>query len=192
MRANKNLLHSGCAKWLALGCLLTAVASVVLLGLFFYATARVGSAFWQQAEEWDVEQEPWEEASFDLPDGSGRVSLLRQNAHPFLAEYNRRLRFELEGRLPVTLDLPMNVGGRTLINVYLFAFDTSVDGIATSVLHLKDRWGDYVVDLDRLDLVSGADLQLAECTYLGRFDGRDGTLEFVPATASPEEELKIE
>ena len=189
MSASKNVLQGRWAKWLVLGCLLAAAASVLLLGAFCYAMARIGSAFWQQAEEWDVEQEPWEEASFDLPDGAGQVSFLRQDAHPFLAEYNRRLRFELEGQAPVTLDLPMNVGGRTLINVHLHANGTTVDGTATSVLRLEDRWGEYVVDLDRLDLVSGADLHVAEGTYLGRFDDRDGPLAFVPAATSPEEEV---
>ena len=187
MSANENHLHSKWAKWLGLGCLLAVAASILLLGFLCYATARIGSAFWQHADEWDAEQEPWEKASFGLPDGSGQVSLLRRNAHPFLAEYNRRLRFEPEGQAPVTLDLPLNVGGRTLINVYSHA-----SGTATSVLRLEDRWGEYVVDLDSLDLVSGADLHLTEVTYLGRFDGRDGPLTFVPATTSPEEDIKIE
>lgn len=149
----------------------------------------MGEALWGRFDHWDPEPEPWVERGFDLPDGKGRVVLLRQNAHPFLAEYNRQIRLEMTDRTPVTLGLPMNVGGSTMINVYLGSAQLSGE-MEVSVIRLDDHWGTYIIDVDNLRIL-GADsiLRLSEGTYWGRWDGRKGPLQFVPANEGVEETI---
>lgn len=61
----------------------------------------------------------WKRVSGDLPGGLGKITLIRKGAHPFLAEYDRKIELDLPGMEPQTLSLPMNTGGRTCIQVFL-------------------------------------------------------------------------
>lgn len=188
MPSNSNRRRNG-SKWIAAGCVLVCLALVLVAGSFIYATTHIGEAFWGQFGHWDPQTEPWVECGFDLPDGKGRVVLLRHNAHPFLAEYNRKIRLEITDRTPVTLGLPMNVGGSTMINVYLGSAQLS-GKMEVSVMRLDDHWGTYIIDVDNLRLLDGESiLRLLEGTYLGRWDGRKGPLRFVPADEGVEEAI---
>jgi len=81
----------------------------------------------------------------DCPDRSGHIVFLRKCTHPFLAEYDRKIRFETNTIKGVTKPLPINCGGRTKINVYWYK---AQDGNET-YLRLQDHWGEYMIDLER-------------------------------------------
>ena len=70
---------------------------------------RAGASL--SGEEWDQAQEPWVESAAALPPSvGGPVVLLRRSAHPYLAEYDRRLRLERPDGSELTVDLPPNPG----------------------------------------------------------------------------------
>ncbi len=60
-----------------------------------------------------------------------------------------------------------------------------MDEIESPILRLEDHWGEYLVDLQ---LLEWKEVTLpSEGIYLGRFDGRTGPLEFIPAEQGQEE-----
>ncbi|MBN2377332.1 MAG: hypothetical protein JXD22_13090 [Sedimentisphaerales bacterium] len=83
--------------------------------------------------------------NIDLPDGSGHIVFLRKSIHPFLAEYDRNIKFKTNNIADITKPLPVNVGGKTKINVYWYAKE---DGHGP-FLRLQDHWGEYLIDLER-------------------------------------------
>ncbi len=192
----------GCGALACVTLMILAVALLVGGGLAYF-----GLQEWAELEEWDPTTAPWEEIAIPLPDEAGQVVFLRQSAHPMLAEYNQQLRLELIAQAPITVAMPMNVGGTTFTNVYWVA--EGVDGHAT--LQLIDHWGMYVVDLEsppatalwvtRLEgewRLNGAPEEtpallesLADHQYLGCLDGRKWPLRFVPAAEAPETEINF-
>ncbi|MGC9394095.1 MAG: hypothetical protein ACP5J4_04505 [Anaerolineae bacterium] len=191
----------------AIGCGALACVMLVLLAVLAIGggLAYLGLREWAQNQNWEQADETWTEVAIPLPDDGGQVVFLRQSAHPVMAEYNRKLRLELTGQTPQVVEMPMNVGGRTFINVYWVA--EGVDGQAT--LQLIDHWGMYVVDLvappdtalwvTRFDgkwrlngNAEGTDALLEALTdheYLGCLDGQEWPLRFVPASEAPESEI---
>jgi len=126
----------------AIGCLCAAVLGVALLGVGGYVAYRLGKAIALDTfEGLDPDEYPWEECEVAKLDGS-RVVFLRRPAHPFLAEYFRKIRLERPGQPDETLPLPMNVGGRTKINVYRLPAGEETGHLFI----LRDHWGDYAVD----------------------------------------------
>jgi hypothetical protein len=159
------------------------LVTVAYMGL----AAMVAKSFFGGGD-WSIEQEPWVEVRHSLPNESGEIILLRQNAHPFLAEYFRKIRLEMVGQESVTLSLPMNVGGSTMINVYQYS-GTLPDTKTVSFLRLEDHWGKYDIDLINGILLDEDNINLVDGIYLGRFDGQTGELQFVPASEAPEEAI---
>jgi len=129
-------------------------------------------ALMRRADDWDRELEPWQEVPIPLPSGVPTVTFLRRHAHPFLAEYDRKLRIGVEAMV----DLPTNVGGRTLTNIFLIR---EGDGRGP-ILHLCDHWGHCFVDLVEARTVEARADPPGE--YVGRLDGSDYPLRFVPAS----------
>ena len=70
-------------------------------------------------------------------EGNTGIAFQEQPIHPFLAEYNYRLRFSRDGELTCQL-LLTNTGGRTKFNVYRLK-----DGR----LMFRDKMWDYLVDV---------------------------------------------
>ena len=189
--------------FLGIGAILFVILS---FSLWFYSVfAPIGDTFWEQFDDWSLDQEPWVEVGFDLPNNIGHIVLLRQHAHPFLAEYNRKIRLEMPNQKPVTLELPVNVGGRILIRVYLYT-ERLADNKEISILRLTDHWGKYYVDLSHQILLETGHKkygfgdvndtgfgevshpvyvetvnihEITQWEYLGRFDGQKGPLEFI-------------
>ncbi len=146
-------------------------------------------------DDFDPELEPWVEVDIELPDGAGKAVFMRRNAHPFFAEYDRKVRLEQTGHEPVEIDLEMNTGGKTLINVYYLP-----DGLAevseNPMLLLRDYYGDYPIDLEGQRLLPGywgtwERIEPPDTGYLGRIDGREHPLKFLSAAENPEEKLDI-
>ena len=191
----------------AIGCGVLACVMLVLLAALAVGgrLAFLGLREWAQNQNWEQADEPWEEIAIPMPDSWGQVIFLRQSAHPVMAEYNRKLRLELPEQSPQVVEMPMNVGGRTLINVYWVA--EGIDDHAT--LQLIDHWGMYVVDLEappttalwvthfdgewrlngnaeETDALLEA---LADHKYLGCLDGQEWPLHFVPVSEALETEI---
>ncbi len=72
--------------------------------------------FWD-AEEWKQEDVPWVACPlYEFEDGM-KVAIHFRHAHPFLAEFFRKLIVTVPGKDTVEINLPVNVGGRTDIKV---------------------------------------------------------------------------
>ena len=91
------------------------------------------------------DQRTWAECGIPVPEGHGELWFLRGRAHPFLAEYDRKLRFVIPKGNEAVRWLPPNVGGRTMINCYWYP--AAEDG--GPYVRLEDHWGVYVADLRR-------------------------------------------
>lgn len=73
------------------------------------------------------------------PEGNVKIAFQQQSIHPFLAEYNYRLRFTRDGKKFYQM-LFCNPGGRTLFNLYRLK-----DGR----LLFRDKDWDYLVDVSK-------------------------------------------
>lgn len=114
------------------------VAAVLVRYVCFY------NPFAEINPDFDLRKQPWEECPVNLPDGLGRIVFLRKGIHPFLAEYDRKIRVELNLSEKSQAPLPVNVGGGTKINVYWYKASRG----RGPYLRLHDHWGEYVVAID--------------------------------------------
>jgi len=154
--ARRRIRHSGAAlagKKLALTGL---IMGYVCLPLYIFSSVvsyQISAEFWGQFEDFNKNEQPWVECLIRLPDGSGQVVFMRRHAHPFLAEYDRKIRFETDSLKNVVQPLPMNTGGRTRINVYWYP-ESDSNG---AFIRLRDRYGSYYLDLQRGVVISPKD-----------------------------------
>jgi hypothetical protein len=202
---------------LVLLCLLCAGLSGLVGSVLMVRRAQARLREWTLPDPENFEA-PWIEVELPLPQGAeayGRVTFMRRAAHPVLAEYDRKLRVQPPDDPAQEIEMPMNVGGRTLINVYWI--EQGIDGQPT--LQFIDHWGMVLLNLTepsagvtRLSRIDGAwrlsvpdehygSLAASEAetvafldslgapSYLGRLDGTDGPLQFVPASVSPEQAI---
>ncbi len=111
------------------------------------------------------------------------VILEEKPIHPFLAEYDYRLRiFASEGRegwYHGTVDLITNAGGRTFLCLYLL---TMAD--RPTLLEAEDRMESSIVDLRALRRVDSVPIGY-ERRFLGAFVEEAQPLRFVPAQIEP-------
>lgn len=85
---------------------------------------------------------PWNSYKIEIPDYDGKIIFYRKPIHPFLAEYERKLKVTFpDGKVERSL-LPVNTGGSTLINLY---WVEPTDKYQASLL-MKDNWGEYLID----------------------------------------------
>lgn len=85
----------------------------------------------------------WIECAIPLPEGHGPLFFARARAHPFFAEYDRKLRFmSPEGKEAVGW-VPPNIGGRTMINLYWYPASEKEGPYVRFV----ERWWVYVADV---------------------------------------------
>lgn len=132
---------------------------------------KAANEFWGSFENFDVNKQPWIECIIELPDEKDEIVFLRQHSHPFLAEYNRKIRFTQEKERAL---LP-NTGGQTNIQVYYYE---AKNGKGPYV-QLIDRYGKYHFDLKQVDkkVLSVPDGQTGE--FVGSINGLKGSLIFV-------------
>ena len=128
--------------------------ALVVLTIVTWPTARLipmmhimgramGKAMIESADSFEREAQPWEEASMSLPEGQGKLTFIRRHAHPMLAEFDRRLSFPSSAGTNITVDLPMNTGGQTTVNVYWYP-KTADRG---PLVRIQDRFCECVFDL---------------------------------------------
>lgn len=92
----------------------------------------------------------WRKCDF-ADEGVTKVSFERRSIHPFMAEYEYRLRFARDGR-ESTVPLMLNSGGRTYFNIYR---------VCNGRFFLTDKSYDYLVDPAAM-----------EVRYLDMFEGK--------------------
>jgi len=127
--------------------------------------------------------EDWEEARGALP-GGGTLVLMRRNAHPFLAEYDRKIRIELPSCDPEILFLPMNTGGRTNIRVFMVEHENG------RFLRLRDHSHlNAVIRLSDRKLVPAGNYP--EGRFIGAFMGVTTPLTYVDVARDRQAARKI-
>lgn len=127
----------------------------------------------KKAREWKQEHEAWKYLSFNLPNVGLIINYGQQAAHPFLAEYNRTIQFTSKKSRTFTLEMTMNTGGRTFIDVY---YDPT-----NKLVILEDIFGSYFYNL-KSNIYSEKPYEKFEKTenikYLGAINGKDYPLKF--------------
>jgi len=123
--------------------------------------------------------EEWRTAGPVAVSSQWSVLLEEQESHPFLAEYNYRLRVffsdDRDGEPRGTVDLHGNTGGRTSLCLYRL---TSPGGEVR--VEVVDRIERSIVDLDELKLLPDVP-RATERLFLGEFLESAPPLRFVPA-----------
>jgi len=148
---------------------------MLALGLVVLDDFEGGPVHWNffdaQMDEFEKNPPTWEECVIDVADIEPNLVFLRKQAHPFLAEYERRLRIEKANEPARVLDLPMNTGGRTHVRVFLIEED------GKKYLRLKDNaLLNIVIDIEQAEIAG------APPHHRGRFMGTVMQLEpqYVP------------
>lgn len=91
-----------------------------------------------------------ESTFLELPNDGIKVKFTRKGDHPFLAEYTRRIKVSVKGKVYPEIVLPLNYGYGTYINVYRIETENGV------FLRLQDPGGEYLLDptLNKLYLIA--------------------------------------
>ncbi len=98
---------------------------------------------WTIEFDFDAEKEPWDTVPLELDKeilGTARLEFSRNQIHPFLAEYDRKVTF-VDGDKDRTSHLATNTGGRTRIIVYHHKTKTG------GYLRLHDHLSEHLIDL---------------------------------------------
>ena len=122
---------------------------------------------------------PDQSAVFRYPASSVAIRIERKGAHPFLAEYNRVLILERQGKEVARRAMLVDTGGHSRTNIYDLG-DSKLLLISVFDAYVIDFGHDQVGELDRkATVVSG--------NYLGAFDsGAQQHWRFVPSNEQPE------
>jgi hypothetical protein len=130
-------------------------------------------------QNWKQENEPWTELKITLSDPEIEIFYFQQPAHPFLAEYNRKIIFKTPIGQTDTINMFMNTGGRTLFNLYCM---TEKD---KKVIILEDYFGFYLYDLKKneySEAIFSEKMQAVDdhnTVFLGKIDGESYPLRFI-------------
>jgi hypothetical protein len=125
-----------------IGCGTCFALAVVLVVSGFFLLRQIGKAFMAKVEDFDESKQPWVECAIPHPGNTPSLIFMQKSIHPFLAEYEYKVHFQRD-EAHVDKPLPINCGGRTRMNVYLYPTNT----IGGPWLRLQDQWGEYLVDL---------------------------------------------
>ena len=131
----RKLVLAGCG-----GCLLVALGALVVL---VWTARGIGDAIFDGMDDFDPEQQPWTECRIPLPEDYGDLVFLRRHIHPFLAEYDRKVRFETKLANGEEAWLMVNTGGLTRINVHWYPAEAG-EG---PWVKLQDHWGEHLADI---------------------------------------------
>jgi hypothetical protein len=172
-------------------CLISSAVTYTLAGELWHSFEHLWHSF-EHFEDFDESKQPWVECAIPLPGDLGRIVFMRRHIHPFLAEYDRKIRFETRSFSNMVKPLGLNCGGRTKINVYLYPAGNDKGPF----VGLRDHLGAYYLDLQRGVVISIEDEEFASVfpytaeQYLGRLDGTKSPLRFIPADSAPEDKIR--
>lgn len=76
-------------------------------------------------DNWEQENKKWREIEIKTENYKGTIMFSAQNAHPFLAEYNYKIKIT-ENNVSKEIDLPMNTGGQISEPVYEIIYDNKI------------------------------------------------------------------
>lgn len=144
----------------------------------------------KKAQNWKQENEPWIKLVITLPEPKIEIIYYQQTAHPFLAEYNRKIIFKSEKEQSDTIDMFENTGGRTMFNLY---FQKSRN---KRIIVMEDNFGFYYYDIDSKvysEDISKNKMRImmnSTTRYLGRIDGEFYPLKFIDINTKPKKEIK--
>ncbi len=153
-------------------------------------------------DDWKAENQPWQEIWINLPEKECSLLFMRRHAHPFLAEYDRKIALRKKGKLSETFALPPNTGGRTNIRVLIVKKGDSHE----LWLHdMSDEKSAYILNLQTSSFriegqmqywrregevyQVGRDVEIpAHAEFIGKIDGSGsgGTLRFISSVIPPE------
>jgi uncharacterized protein len=125
-------------------------------------------------KEWDPEKEPWTFISIDIVELNLTINYGQQTIHPYLAEYNRKIQFITKNSKTDTLNMAINSGGRTLIEVYY--------NKDKNIIIMEDNFGGYYFDLATLEYSEKLWDKFEKYDnkeYLGTINGKEHPLEFI-------------
>ena len=115
-------------------------------------SAKQANRVLDEFDNWQLEDQPWKNVEIILPSGMGTLIFYRRHAHPFLAEYDRKVTLESADRRSA-FDLLPNCGGQTNVNIYLVTMqdELTLDDNRTIWLHDQNDPGSaYVIGVDNL------------------------------------------
>ena len=126
----------------------------------------------RMVREWNPEDEPWTFIEFEIKEIDIKIKYGQQSIHPFLAEYNRRIQFSINNESTDTLDMFINSGGRTLIELFYDKKERQ--------LIMEDSFGKYFFDLKTMTYYEKPyNFEPYENKeYIGRINGKDFPLKF--------------
>ncbi|HNB52947.1 MAG TPA: hypothetical protein PK530_13445 [Anaerolineales bacterium] len=157
-------------------------------GIFYFVyMVIIANSIWGSADDWSIEDEPWASVSIPISDKDIEIIYWERHAHPFLAEFERHIELIEDGMEPVIVEIPMNVGGETFINVY-----SNSNSPETSVLILKDGWGSYILQIEAQELEVDSSGTIPDASqYMGRIEyDQSLKLTFISANDSPETSIE--
>jgi hypothetical protein len=131
----------------------------------------------------DVSKDTWTECPVTCDWTEGKVVFLRKHIHPIMAEYKRKFRLDIVDQNSVYCPLPVNGGGRTLINVYWIE---EKDGFGPMLL-LREYMGEHLIDLKNkktLELIKRESDRL----FIGEYTTEDSSFGW---SYNPEGELTV-
>jgi hypothetical protein len=149
-----------------------------LVGVFVYDVWRSGAQ--------ELSEDSWRNAGPVAVSSDYAIVLQEQPAHAFLAEYHYRLhvfrRGTGNGGRVRRVELPMNPGGLTHLDVYAYV----TGGGQVNRLDLDDRhMQTTMVDLCDAGTIAECDVPTTR-TFVGTFEGAEYPLQFIPAAVGVE------
>ncbi|GEM_PF-2214547 len=126
----------------------------------------------ERIKNWNPDDEPWTFISFEIEKIDLKISYGQQLIHPFLAEYNRKILFETQSSKTDTIDMTLNWGGRTYIELY---YDSG-----NKLIVMEDSFGRYFFDLNTMKYTEKLEDfgDYKNKYYIGCINGTDYPLKF--------------
>lgn len=125
-----------------IGCSTCMVLAISLGIVGLLALRHLGRASMASIEDF-VESRQWTTCRLPHPGETPALTFMQKSFHPFLAEYDYRIRIGT-GSSSVERWLPTNCGGRTRMNAYWYPEE---DGFGPCI-RLQDHWGEYLLRFD--------------------------------------------
>lgn len=159
-------------------------AAFGVLGLVFFLVLDIVLWMVPPHRGWGAWQ--WQSSGVVAVGEGYSVEFLTRRAHPWLAESDQKAELyggtAREGDKLATIELDMNTGGRTRVQLYFGHAD------GAPIIQLSDRFGDQFIDARARERIHRK-LVLKDRQFLGTFSGEAYPRKFVPASVLPEARL---
>jgi hypothetical protein len=123
-----------------IGCSTCLVLAICAGITSLFVLRHIGRAFMASGENIDETKQSWTECAVPHPGGAPALTFMQRSIHPFLAEYEYKLRFGT-GTNAVERWLRLNCGGRTRMNAYWYPSEVTLG----PTIRLQDHWREYLL-----------------------------------------------